>query len=393
MSQRLFLMASVLAALGTAALAAGNSSVAPTDYLLWGFAFALSYVASKMAERVGQAGVVGSLIASVAAAVIPLFVDGFTLPDLALISTIGMAILLFEAGLESDVEEMFKVGPKAALVAVVGVVLLTLGGYFFATAYMGLTSIPEIGTYVVALTATSVGISLKVLEQMGMTKSPEAKIIIAAAVLDDILGMAGLAALSGIAATGTASAMGMVTPVAVGLLFIAIFAAISLSISAALGIAVIIVTFVVGFITEADHDLEETVKGIGKVLYAPAFFAVGALMVWDVMSFSMVLPVLVLSAIAVITKFVAGFVLSSNMNRALVGAAMSSRGEVGLAVVVLALSNHWISDESFAILTGTIILVTVLAPFMMKATVAQTDFYARPKRAAKSIIGRLTGRP
>ncbi len=373
--------------LATPAFAAGGGGD-PAVIGMWGLSFFLAFFGAFLALKCGQATVVGALIIGVGVAY---FKQWIHFPHgLALMSTIGMAVLLFEAGLESDLKEMKKELKNSITVAITGVVLPGIAGALFAIYWMKSSSIAEIGTFAVALTATSVGISLQVLEQLKLKDTSEARIIIGAAVLDDILGMAALAALGGIAASGALSFMGFAQPVVIGLGFIGGFiliggwfnrtvkgdersfmivsavSTLALALAGYLGIATIIATFVAGAVLKADHDFEGLVKSLGKLIYAPAFFAVGLLMDWSVMSAEIVPAILALSAAAFITKLAAGFVLPGHLNRWLVGCAMASRGEVGLAVIAIAKANNWISGEGFAVLTGTVILVTVLAPITMK---------------------------
>lgn len=399
---RLLLFSLLAAVIPSPAFAAGGSEVDPMTYVIWGGLFTVAYFASSQFKRLGQAGVVGALIAGVLVAAL----DGvITIPDMAIVSTFGMAALLFEAGLESDLNEMMKELLPSITVAVVGVILPAIGGAAYASWAMGITNPAEVGTYAVAFTATSVGISLQVLKQMKQDESREARIIIGAAVLDDILGMSGLAALSGVVAAGVVSAMGLISPVAIGLAFIfgfmffgimankmllgereslaiaAFFSTVALAISSYLGIAIIIATFVAGAVMNAEKSLHKAVEGVGIVLYAPAFLAVGLLMDWSVMSWSILPDIIFLSILAFFSKFAAGYAysvlgwvvklvsgkhLDTDFNRPLVGSAMASRGEVGLAVIAIAKGSGWITSESFAILTATVILVTIVAPFAMK---------------------------
>lgn len=401
MSKRIIWAGILLLVTSTPALASGGGiSASPSNYLIWGSFIGIAYLAASFAEKIGQAGVVGALIAGV---ILAAFDGILSIPDMAIIATIGMAALLFEAGLESDLDAMKKELGPSIKVAVTGVVLPGIAGTLYALYVLNISSLAEIGTFAVALTATSVGISLQVLKQLDLHESREAMIIIGAAVLDDILGMAGLAALSGIAAAGVVSALGLWdiafvlgVPILVGLAFIggfifiggfvnkvipgekrslaiaALFTTIALALASHLGIAIIIATFVAGAVIKAEGSLHKAVEGIGLLLYAPAFLAVGLLMDWSVMSWNVVPHIIALSALAFITKFVAGYTVTNNdpnnpLNQPLIGAAMASRGEVGLAVVSIAKANGWIASESFAILTGTIILVTIAAPFAMKA--------------------------
>jgi Kef-type K+ transport system membrane component KefB len=114
---------------------------------------------------------------------------------------IGVVILLFEIGLESDLQELLKVGPQAAIVAVVGVVTPFVAG---TLGLIFLFHVPTIAAIFAgaALTATSIGITAKVLAELQYLNSKEGQIIIGAAVLDDILGIIVLAVVASLAKTG-----------------------------------------------------------------------------------------------------------------------------------------------------------------------------------------------
>src|SRR5687767_11770685 len=141
---------------------------------------------------------------------------------------IGVVILLFEIGLETDLREMFRVGSAALVVALVGVVLPFAFGFLFWHAYQGGASLVAI--FVGAtLTATSVGITARVLTDLGKISTAEARIIIGAAVIDDILGLLILAVVDGLAATGTVSVLSVARLFGLAIGFLAIAMAIGLS--------------------------------------------------------------------------------------------------------------------------------------------------------------------
>jgi Kef-type K+ transport system membrane component KefB len=128
---------------------------------------------------------------------------------ISVMSELGVIILLFEVGLESSLSELLKVGWQALAVAVVGVVAPFLGGLLGMLYIFHVSPITAIFA-AAALTATSIGITAKVLSQIGKIDTPEGQIIIGAAILDDILGLIVLAVVAGLSQTGT------VDPLAVG---------------------------------------------------------------------------------------------------------------------------------------------------------------------------------
>jgi len=162
-------------------------------------------------ERIGQPAVLGELLMGVVLGALA-FLPGFGFIDdlkgeefIALIAELGVIILLFRTGLESNIREMKSVGIKALLVAIVGVVLPFVGGYFASKLMIpGLDN----NTYLfigATLTATSVGITARVFKDLNVLASKEAKIVLGAAVFDDILGLLILAVVAGIVSGGSVS--------------------------------------------------------------------------------------------------------------------------------------------------------------------------------------------
>ena len=158
--------------------------------------------------------------------------DGAIHETIKLLAEIGVALLLFEIGLETDLKEMFRVGPSATMVAVVGVTRPSS-----SASHTGSIAQPEIGTHAegisdtlvaifvgATLTATSVGITARVLTDLKRIHTPEARVIIGAAVIDDILGLVILAIVSGLAAGAALSLFGiaMKFAIAVGFLVAAV---------------------------------------------------------------------------------------------------------------------------------------------------------------------------
>src|SRR5688572_33327230 len=170
------------------------------------FALVFVWVAAKAAgeafERFGQTAVLGELLAGV---VIGPGVLGLVhgTEVLHALAELGVLILLFQVGLESDISGLLRAGKQATLVALVGVLLPFAAGF----AIMRLFNHPPlVATFVGAtLTATSVGITARVLADLGRLQDPAAKVVLGAAVVDDILGLIILAVVTGAAQTGSVS--------------------------------------------------------------------------------------------------------------------------------------------------------------------------------------------
>ncbi len=170
--------------------------------LLLAFAVALlgAKVMGDLAERIGQPAVLGELLAGIllgpsVLGLVPLSEGVF------LLSEIGVVLLLFEVGLETDLGELLRVGAPAMAVALAGMVLPFAGGYL-VTAALGFETLTAMFVGA-ALTATSIGITARVLSELGVLKTREGQIILGAAIIDDVLGLVVLAIVSKIAEKGT----------------------------------------------------------------------------------------------------------------------------------------------------------------------------------------------
>ena len=171
------------------------ASIGPTTEIL--LALFLMLLAAKLAaelfERLRQPAVVGEILAGV---IIGPSVLGLVAPSefVSMLAEIGVIFLLFTVGLETKPSSIFRVGKTAAMVAVMGVVLPFLGGWLLMRAW-GSTNVSSlfVGT---ALVATSVGITARVLASLDLLNTPVARIILGAAVIDDILGLLVLSVVS-----------------------------------------------------------------------------------------------------------------------------------------------------------------------------------------------------
>ena len=198
---------------------------------LWIAIIILAAKLSNLIERFGQPAVLGELLVGIILGNMALAGFNFFEPirqDVVIrfLAEIGVVILLFQVGLESNIRRMLKVGPQAVLVAIVGVIVPFLLG----TVVVGPLLLPELSfnahLFVGAiLTATSVGITARVFHDLGRLKTPEAQIILGAAVIDDVIGLTILAVVKGMAESGRVSLIdiGWITAKAVIFLGGAIF--------------------------------------------------------------------------------------------------------------------------------------------------------------------------
>jgi Kef-type K+ transport system membrane component KefB len=339
------------------------------------------------------------------------------------IAGIGALILLFEVGLESTVQQMLKVGLTSMFVALLGVFLPFALGWG-----VGAWLLPGASPYVHAflgatLTATSVGITARVLKDLGASRSQEARIILGAAVIDDVLGLIILGAVSGAIAAASQGApfsmMTVVRPTAgaaiflFGALVIGVFAAprlfavasllqvrgvlvtVGLSLcfllawaSSLIGLAPIVGAFSAGLVLEDVHfkdfvgrgerSLEELIRPISDVL-VPVFFVLMGLRT-DLGAFlSPGAPELAaaLIVVAIIGKQACSLgVTVPGANRLAVGIGMIPRGEVGLifasvgAGIVLD-GAPLISPSTFAAVVLMVIVTTLVTPPALKWSLAR----------------------
>ena len=396
----------------------------------------LAKVLGEMAERRGQPAVLGELVAGVllgasVLGVIPASGDMYDIVHV--LAEIGVVLLLFEIGLETDLKEMFRVGATASRVALIGVFLPFLLGFLYwylASPSIGVrpdgVSFTVVAIFVGAtLTATSVGITARVLSDLSRMHTPEARIIIGAAVIDDVLGIVILAVVSGMvggAALGVLSiskifvfAVGFLVLAVVlgtrfapaifdfvdrmrtrGVLLVAAFCfALGIAALADLaGSAMIIGAFAAGLVLSSTNQFDAVVERIEPVadIFTPIFFvAVGApvnvmLFIPGTPDFDLgVLAVgLILTVIAIIGKLVSGLgVTRPDTSKLLVGVGMVPRGEVGLIFASIGLTAGILSSSVYSAILIMVILSTFIVPPALKVLFARKP----PDPPADSVMG------
>jgi Kef-type K+ transport system membrane component KefB len=370
----------------------------------------------ELAERIGQPAVLGELVAGVllggsVLGVVP--AEGVPGDLIHVLAQLGVVLLLFQIGLETDLREMFRVGAASLAVAVVGVAVPFALGYAYWVwvphPAAGAGDLTTAGIFVGAtLTATSVGITARVLSDLGRMSTTEARIIIGAAVIDDVLGLVILSVVSGVAAGAAVTLLGVVRTFAVAagflilavvlgrflaprlfdlvvrmrvryvLLVFAVAFALGLSALAALaGSALIIGAFAAGLILSGTNQfdtIEQEVRPVASV-FTPIFFvSVGAsvnLRLLDPTSPAAHGTLAIagaLTLIAIVGKLAAGWAAPwVRLRRLVVGVGMVPRGEVGLIFADIGRRSGVLTEEVFGAVLLMIMVTTFVAPPGLKA--------------------------
>jgi Kef-type K+ transport system membrane component KefB len=382
-------------------------------------------------ERIRQPAVLGELIFGVLLGNLSLLgLDQFDYlksnEGISILAELGVIFLLFEVGLESNIRQMMEVGLSSFLVALVGVIVPMLLGWG-----VGVWFLPQSGTLVhvfigATLCATSVGITARVLKDLGKTSAKEARIILGAAVIDDVMGLVVLAAVSGIikaADRGGASIsivdVSLIVLKAVAFLVIALWIGSRLSpkmfalasrlnvsgmllavsicfclvlsyLASRIELAPIVGAFAAGLILDpvhyqdfrdrGEHSIDELLRPISSFL-VPVFFVLMGVRV-DLKTFadsSILGFALALTFVAILGKQACALaVLEKGLDRISVGIGMIPRGEVGLIFAsigaALMLSGYpVVSSSTYSAVVIMVILTTLVTPPLLKVSLARGD--------------------
>lgn len=422
MVRPLSLLALLFPAVAWAAGGAAGLSAALLGLALF---LGLAKLGADLAQRLKQPAVLGELMAGIALGNLDLLGVGLVEPlaqdaTLSALAELGVILLLFEVGLESTVPQMLRVGPSALLAAVLGVIAPMGLGYG-----VGRALLPDASIYVhlflgATLAATSVGISARVLRDLGWSTSPEARVILGAAVIDDVLGLIVLAAVAGVITAADAGQAPSAGPIAWIVAKAAIFLFGSLAagmwlvprllrgaarlrgdgvllgvslafcfllswLASAAGLAAIVGAFAAGLILESVHykpfvdrgeqELEELIRPISGFL-APVFFVIMGMRV-DLSSFAEISVLglaAALTAAAIGGKLACGLgVLDRSVRRLPVALGMVPRGEVGLIFASIGTQlklggQPVISPSTFSAVVIMVVLTTLAAPPLLSAS-------------------------
>jgi Kef-type K+ transport system membrane component KefB len=379
--------------------------------------FVAAKLVGELFERIRQPAVIGELLAGVILG--PHALGWIGVPTAAMIDAwqseavateamhatfevlaeLGVVVLLFAVGLETRLSDILVVGMRAGLVAVAGVVVPFLLGYAFVALLLGQPTIEAIfiGT---ALVATSVGITARVLADLGHIRSDEGRIILSAAVIDDVLGLIVLAIVSALGQGGAVS-IGNIALIAAQAVAFTIFVALAgryaarrwsihldrlrirnapfvvgmlvmlglATVAAQIGLAAIIGAFLAGMVfaeLNEQFELERQVMPLYVVL-VPLFFVItGSRVDWRLfLDGPLVGIALAITALAIVGKLLGCGVAALGLGwrrAAIVGVGMAPRGEVGLIVANVGASLAVIPNEMYSAVVIMSVLTTLAVP-------------------------------
>jgi Na+:H+ antiporter len=373
----------------------------------------------EIAERFGQPAVLGELVGGALVGISGLRLVDPSDPTIHLLAQLGVILLLFLIGLNTDLTKLMQVGVAAVVVAVIGVAVTFAGGFAIGR-LLGLD--PLVAVFLGAsLTATSVGITARVLSDLGQLQCPEAQVILGAAVVDDIIGVV-LLTLIGRISSGTNISTGSVTHLVViafgfvivaivigdrlapyliklihyadvtrGLFFASLVFALGLAyIAERVGSAIIIGSFAAGLVlarTEKGEQIEREIHDLAHFFVPIFFIAVGAAI--DVKTLNPFDPNarrflaigIGLSLVAIIGKFLAGLATPRRgVRRSVVGAGMIPRGEVSLIFAQIGLASGLLSAGLYSSVTVMVVLTAFATPLLLRALLPQkppTEMHGR----------------
>jgi Kef-type K+ transport system membrane component KefB len=362
--------------------------------------FASAKLMAEIFERLGQPGIVGEILAGV---LIGPHVLRWLAPSefLHTLSDLGVMFLLFRVGLEIKSSELMKVGGTALLVAVAGILLPFLMGWGIAA----LWGEPQLESIFLgaAMVATSVGITAQVLAARGLLDTRAARTILAAAVIDDVLGLLVLALVSGMA-KGAVNYLDLAVTAGLSIaftIFVAYFGtrtvrrvmprvqarmqvaeaefALAMTLLFALsllavyaGVAAIVGAFLAGMALSetAEGRVSELTHGVAELLVP--FFLVGIGLQFDISAFSngstiAFACVIVLAAVA--SKFLGcglGALAIGRTDAVRVGVGMIPRGEVGMVVAQIGVNLGVIAHNVYGTIVFMSVATTLIAPPLLK---------------------------
>lgn len=363
-------------------------------------------IGAEVMYRLKQPAVIGELLVGMVLGVGLLgWIDVDEGGVIEVLAEIGVILLLFEVGLETDLREFARLGRSALTVASIGVVTPFILGFGAAQLMSIGGATTETALFVgAAMTATSVGITARVFADLGRLHTDEAKTIIGAAVIDDIMGLIILAVVVGLLSgdgsfdamlllSTTAKALGfLVVVLAVGVPLIKHFfrfiawlrvegayvvGVVGIAIAAGIagetlaGLAPIVGAFAAGLVVAQAGEHRRLDRELRPVvhLFVPIFFlSIGAQVdVAVLIDPEVLLAGGVISVLAVAGKIAAGFGTGGSTDKWIVGVGMIPRGEVGLIFVALGATQlqSVVGSEETAIVVMMVMVTTLLAPLLL----------------------------
>ena len=363
--------------------------------------FVAAQIGAEIAQRLKMPAVVGEIAAGVVVG--PALLNWVHVDEpLTVLAEVGAVLLLFSVGLETRVADLRRVGKVASWVGIAGVILPFLLGGMWAH-YMGYPT-PKAMFIGAAFVATSAGITARVLHDMGVLGRKESRVILGAAVIDDILAMLLLGAVTALQGGGNVNVAGLVLVLAQAIGFVAIIGyfgtrimrrgskaldaplnphsplsialalCLGLAVAASfLGLAAIIGAFLAGMVaaeTRQRHQLEEHLQPI-MVLLVPFFFVVTGMQV-DLQALasgralSLLFVIVVLATVGKVVGCGLGALSMGRRSALIVGVGMVPRGEVGIIVASLGQRAGVFPPEMYALIIAMSLITSIIAPPVLK---------------------------
>lgn len=336
---------------------------------------------------------------------------------ISVLAELGVIILLFEIGLESNLKDLMAVGPQAVVVAVVGVAAPFAAGTIGLMTLFGIDAVPAIFAGA-ALTATSIGITSKVLSELGRLNSKEGQIILGAAVIDDVLGIIVLAVVASLAKDGEVDVTKVIYLIVSATAFLLgsillgnvfnkafvavvvvlktrgelvipafIFAFVMAYLAALIQLEAILGAFAAGLVleeTDKRRELQRQVIPIADILVPIFFVTVGAKTDLGVLNPTIpsnqegLIMAIFLIVVAIIGKVITGLSVfgQPGINRLAIGVGMIPRGEVGLVFAGVGAASGALSKPLGAAIIMMVILTTFLAPPLLRFVFPDTETVA-----------------
>ncbi|MDR0985234.1 MAG: cation:proton antiporter [Endomicrobium sp.] len=374
--------------------------------------FIFSKFFGEIAIKLGQPEIIGELIAGIVLGPSILGIV-YETQVLSVFSELGIIILLFKVGLSVKLNEFFKSSGFAIIVAIVGVIVPYILGYFLFL-LLGFSNQCSIFSGAM-LTATSIGITARIFEDVGCINMEEAKIALGAAIIDDIIGVIILTlVVSGLINNQTIKFISIVEILGYIILFISLSIILGLLILPVLfkfilntkqhsdvsnlGIALcfvcsalaikckltpIIGAFIIGIVLS---NMNHTIKLKNKVealyeFFGPIFFVLmgtkinlGIFNPFIVENLNRILMIIIIFIISIIGKIISGFVvMKKKLNQMLIGISMIPRGEVGLIFAQIGVNNNILNIEKYSIFSTVIMLTTLITPILLKSCLSKIN--------------------
>ncbi|MFN8770344.1 MAG: cation:proton antiporter [Neisseriaceae bacterium] len=398
---------------------ANTASQANTELLLWLAIITIFAIFASSTVKIGQPFVLGQLIFGIILGALAHFnILGLskmlTSEGVSFFAELGSIFLLLEIGLESSLQDIVRAGKHALGVALIGVIIPFILGYFIVVPYILHSNSDALRIFFGSMLAvTSTGISVSVFRELGILKSKACQIVLAASIIDDICGLVLLSITTGliiqnslnlatIGSTILHVCIFFIGSILLGKLILPFiikliskinnssdtvilvtisFALLMSYFAGIIGLAFIIGAFLAGLLlypqlfkgykniqnkadfSEDQHQLEHLIAPYGKI-FTPLFFIYAGMQV-DIAStldFNTILTALLISFVAIVSKLFVGIFLPRGINRWIVGIGMVPRGEIGLIFAITGLQLKVINNDIFAAILLMIIITSIITP-------------------------------